>query len=315
MKISGFTFCRNTSKLYYPVKESILSVLPIVDEFIIALGDGDEDDTTEELIKSIASEKIKIVYTKWDLNKYTNGTEYAHQTDLAKEACSGDWLFYIQGDEVVHEKHLPLIKEHCEKYLDDKEVDGFLFKYRHFWGDYDHYIVSHAWYPREIRIIRNDPEIHSWRDAQSFRRIPDFDGINYNQKENTYKLQVIELDAYINHYGFVRPPEVMQKKRKNHNSNYRGEESTQQRFKNQGSSFDYGDLSKLQTFTESHPAVMHDFMKKFNWKDQLRYKSDPAIKQVLKHEKLKYRLLTWFEHTFFGGKIVFGFKNYKIIKR
>jgi hypothetical protein len=50
MKISGFTMVRNAEKLYFPIKESILSVLPVVDEFIVALGDG--DDNTRGLIES-----------------------------------------------------------------------------------------------------------------------------------------------------------------------------------------------------------------------------------------------------------------------
>ena len=35
MKISGFTMVRNAGKYYFPIKESIQSVLPIVDEFIV----------------------------------------------------------------------------------------------------------------------------------------------------------------------------------------------------------------------------------------------------------------------------------------
>ncbi|HEU5054443.1 MAG TPA: glycosyltransferase family 2 protein [Hanamia sp.] len=315
MKISGFTFTKNANKLYYPVKASIECLLPLVNEFIVALAEDEEDDGTEEEIKSIGSDKIKIIKTVWDLKRYPNGQEYAHQTDIAKEACSGDWLFYIQSDEVVHEKYLPLIKENCENFLNDKEVEGFLFKYKHFWGDYDHYIQSHAWYPREIRIIRNDPEIHSWRDAQSFRKIPNFDGKDYYQKENTSKLNVIELDAYIFHYGFVRPPYLMQKKRKNHNTNYLGQSSTDQSFKNEAEVFEYGDLSKLKTYKESYPAAMSDFIKKFNWKDQLRYKKGKEKLKKQKHEKLKYRFLTLFEHTFLNGRLLFGFKNYKLLKK
>ena len=86
MKISGFTFLRNTSKLYYPILESIQSVLPLVDEFVIALGKGDEDDDSEQKILSLNSSKIKIIHTTWDLDTYSDGTEYAHQTDIAKEA-------------------------------------------------------------------------------------------------------------------------------------------------------------------------------------------------------------------------------------
>ena len=37
MKVSGFTFLRNAQKLGYPFAQSIRSILPIVDEFVIAL--------------------------------------------------------------------------------------------------------------------------------------------------------------------------------------------------------------------------------------------------------------------------------------
>ena len=108
--LSGFSFVRNATKLYYPVKQSILSVLNLVDEFVIALGDCDPDDRTREEIESIRSPKIRILETNWDLDKFPDGTEHAHQTDIAKQHCKGDWLFYIQSDEAVHEKYhdLPL---------------------------------------------------------------------------------------------------------------------------------------------------------------------------------------------------------------
>lgn len=315
MKISGFTFTKNATKLYYPVKASIECLLPLVDEFIVVLGDCDENDHTENEILSIGSDKIKIIHTVWDLEKYPNGMEYAHQTDIAKEACTGDWLFYIQSDEVVHEKYLLIIKENCEKYLKDTRVEGFLFKYKHFWGDYEHYVSSHAWYPREIRIIRNDPEIHSWRDAQSFRRIPGFDGLNYYKKENTFKLNVIEINAYIFHYGFVRPPQIMQKKRKNHNTNYSGSDSTEQMFKNEGELFDYGNLSKIKTYKETHPAVIKKFIDRFNWKHQLRYSPSSEKIKLQKHEKIKYRFLSFIEQKFLRGNLLFGFRNYNRIKK
>ncbi|HHW58730.1 MAG: hypothetical protein WBL11_07720 [Bacteroidales bacterium] len=92
MRISGFTFCKNANKLYYPIKQSILSILPIVDEFIVNISDCD-DDKTVELIQSINSSKIKLIFSEWNSEKYPNGTENAHQTDIAKNACSGDWLF------------------------------------------------------------------------------------------------------------------------------------------------------------------------------------------------------------------------------
>jgi hypothetical protein len=240
--------------------------------------------------------------------------EYARQTDIAKESASGDWLFYIQSDEVVHEQYLPLIRRTCEQFLHDKEVEGFLFNYRHFWGDYDHYVLSHALYPKEMRIIRNDKEIHSWRDAQSFRRIPAFDGKNYYQKKDTQKLKVFPLDAWIYHYGFVRPPHLMQHKRKTHNTNYRGHDSTHIKFRNAPPAFDYGNLSRLKKFNGSHPSVMKDFLEKFNWKESLRFTGVPC-NPPQKHEKLKYRMITWIEQNLFGGRQLFGFRNYILLKK
>ncbi len=185
------------------------------------------------------------------------------------------------------------------------------FNYKHFWGDYDHYIVSHAWYPREIRIIRNRPEIYSWRDAQSFRRIPNFDGVDYYQKEGTEKLNVVQLNASIHHYGFVRPPLVMQKKNKNHHQIYRGQEAMQAHFKTQPDEFNYGDLSKLNKYTESQPSVLKAWIAKMNWQDQLKH-SRPTNH---KHERTKYRFITFLEQYLFGGKQLWGFKNYRVIKK
>ncbi len=310
MKVSGFTFVRNATKLFYPVKQSIQSILPIVDEFIVALGNCDEDDATESEILSIRSEKIKIIRSEWDLKKYPNGMEYARQTDIAKQACTGDWLFYIQSDEVVHEKYLPVIKEQCRKLLDNKRVEGLLFNYRHFWGDFNHYVVSHAWYPREIRIIRNLKDIHSWRDAQSFRHIFNFDGIDYCRKKNTRTLNVIPIDAGIFHYGFVRPPRLMQKKAVNHRSNYDGNTL---KVKNQSEKFNYGDLSKLNVYNDTHPEVMKEWISKFDWEEDLFPTVKTKSLHPQKHEKFKYKALTFLEQKLMGGRQLFGFKNYRVL--
>lgn len=309
MKISGFSMIKNSSKLYYPIKEAISSILPIVDEFVIAVGDCESGDNTRELIESINSDKIKIIDTVWDLEKYPRGMENAHQTDIAKELCSGDWLFYLQADEVIHEKYLDEIKNKCEKYLNDKEVEGFLFKYKHFWGDYKHYHNSHGWYPHEIRIIRNEKDIHSWESAQSFRRIPNFDGLNYRQQEGTYKLKVVELDAYVYHYGWVRPPEYMQSKKKALDKIHSNK--VEETYKDAPKEFDYGPLNKLAVFKETHPKVMKEWIDKFNWQDKLQYEGKiNNLRKKHKHEKIKYRLLTFIEQNLFFGKQIGGFKNY-----
>jgi hypothetical protein len=315
MTISGFTMVRNGAKLYYPIKQAIASILPICDEFVVALGNCDPDDRTLQEIESIGSDKIRIIHTVWDLEKYPRGMEHAHQTDIAREACTGDWLFYVQSDEVVHEEDLPRIRKRCEELLPDQSVEGILFKYRHFWGDYAHYITSHAWYANEIRIIRNDRDIHSWESAQSFRRIPNFDGINYRQREGTYKLKVARVDAYIYHYGWVRPPQFMQKKRRVFEGIHQGEARAEEMMRQETQEFDFGNMSHLSVYRHTHPAVMEERIRLFNWGDQLKRTTNQSTVARHKHERLKYRVLTFIEQTFLGGRQIMSFKNYRLARR
>ena len=315
MKISGFTFLRNTSKLYYPILESIQSALPLVDEFVVALGKGDDDDDSEDKLRSLESDKIKIIHTVWDTDKYPRGMEYAHQTDIAKEACSGDWLLYLQGDEVIHEEDYPEIVSKCNRYLDDKRVDGFLFNYYHFYGDYDHYFRDHCWYPCEIRIVRNDLDLHSFKDAQSFRRIPNFDGISYREKEGTSKLNVIKLQANMYHYGWVRPPKLMFKKCTYFYNWNKGKDSANG-YAKYAQEYDYGRMDYCMPFKGTHPGVMTARIPELDWEASLRFSGPQVIgRPKAKHEKLKYRLIILMERIFFGGRSLGGYKNYNVLKR
>ena len=113
VKVSGFTFLKNAQKLGYPFVASINSVLPIVDEFIIALGPC--DDQTEAMIASINSPKIRLIHTQWNERIRNDlrlkGFVYGQQKSVALFNCTGDWAFYLEGDEVVHEQDLPKIRQ------------------------------------------------------------------------------------------------------------------------------------------------------------------------------------------------------------
>jgi hypothetical protein len=307
MRISGFSFARNATLLYYPVAQAVASILPLVDEFVFALGEGDPADRTREALEALGSPKLRILDTRWDLEAFPRGMVHAQQTDLAKAQCSGDWLFYLQADEVIHERYLPLIRQRCEALLDRPDVEGLLFGYKHFWGDYAHYHRSHGWYKHEIRIVRNHPEIHSWESAQSFRRIPGFDGRSYRQQEGTHKLRVADSGAEVYHYGWVRPPRYMKSKTQALDTIHQGAAAAEARVA--PLPFDYGDLSKLPRFTESHPAVMQDWIARFDWQDELNYGQRPRSAYPLhKHEKPKYRLLSSLENLL--GVEIGGFRNY-----
>ncbi|MBI1317107.1 hypothetical protein GC167_09675 [bacterium] len=317
MKISGFTMAKNAGKLFYPLREAIESILPICDEFVVALGDNDPDDDSRARIEAIGSPKIKIIDTVWDLERYPRGMENAHQTDIAMKACTGDWLFYIQADEVVHERYLPILQKRCAELLEDREVEGLLFDYVHFYGDFDHHHLGHDWYKDEIRIVRNLPDMHSWISAQSFRRIPEFDGVNYRVKEGTLKLKVARAHAEIYHYGYVRPPRLMQRKQKSLATIHKGSEAVQAMYQNRPSEFDYGPLGRVSRFKGTHPKVMESWMQRFDWAKELNYSRSERNpnREKMAHDRLKSRVLTWIEQNLLGGRTIGGFNNYILLKR
>jgi hypothetical protein len=312
VKISGFSFVRNGMKLYYPVAESIRSILPICDEFVVAVGRGDADDTTREVIRAIGDPKVRILDTLWDEAHYDRGIVNAVQTDIAKEACTGDWLFYLQADEVVHEKYLPVVEARCREVQERREVEGLLFGYKHFWGDYRHYHDGHGWYPYEIRVIRNLPAIHSYQSAQSFRYFDRYD--NPRQPHGTRKLRVARVNAEIYHYGWVRPPEIMQVKRQALDTVHWGRAKAAEHYDKQPEVFDYGPLDRLAVFDGSHPEVMKARIKQMNWQAKLQETGKPnPYREPHKHERLKYRLLTAIENRLLGGRRIGTFKNYELV--
>ncbi|MEX2596418.1 MAG: hypothetical protein WEC59_05745 [Salibacteraceae bacterium] len=307
MRISAFSMCRNADSLYYPVEESIRSVLDLVDEMVIAVGEGLPGDRSVQIIQAIDSPKIRIIRTNWDIVRYPKGTVHAQQTDLAKEHCTGDWLIYLQADEVLHEGDHHEIFEACRQSLSDPKVEGFLFHYLHFWGDYEHLVTGHSWYEREIRIVRNQPEIHSWQSAQSFRWYDQFTG-NYQSKYGNRKLRVRQLNARIYHYGWVRPPALMTQKM---NALDQVHSHKEKRF---SSVFDYGNLSKMSRFNGSHPAVMQKRIQQLDWEDGLKIRSHiPLNRKKMKHEKWRYRMLSFIEEKIVGGKRLGVFRNYTLI--
>ncbi len=170
MKVSGFTIIRNGQKFDYPFIESIQSMLNLCDEVIVAVGNS--EDQTLELVKAIDSPKIKIIQTVWDDNLREGGHVLAVETNKAKDAISPDtdWCIYLQADEVMHEKDHPVIKIAMEENLANEKVDGLLFDHLNFYGSYDYIADSRRWTYKQIRVIRNNPAIRSYRDAMSFKK-------------------------------------------------------------------------------------------------------------------------------------------------
>lgn len=272
MKVTGFSFIRNAIKYQYPVKESILSLLPLVDEYIIAVGNS--EDGTREMIQSIGSDKIKIIDTVWNESLRTGGFVLADETNKSFQAIPADtdWAFYLQGDECLHEKDYPAIKAAMEKYLGDKRVDGLLFKWLHFYGKYNYIGTGRRWYRKEIRIIRNNRNIISWKDAQGFRF------------KDEKKLKVKEIDAHIYHYGWVKPPQVSYKKglafKAMHDPNFTPTAEDEKK------EFDYFlNIDRLALFTGTHPATMQERIKHTDWDFDF-----DTTQKGFKNMKLKHRI-------------------------
>lgn len=290
MKVVGFTFIRNAIKYDYPVVEAIQSILPLCDEVIVAVGNS--EDSTYQLIQSIDPAKIKIIETVWDDSLREGGAVLAVETNKAINAISSDadWAIYIQGDEVIHEKYHPAIKNAMAKYLNAPKVDGLLFKYLHFYGSYDFVGITDNWYPYEIRIIKNNRSVYSYKDAQGFR------------KNDNVKLSVKEIDAYVYHYGWVKEPKAMQKKKVDFNKMYHDDNWIDKNIA-KVDSFDYfSEVQALKKFNASHPKVMLDRINQRNWS----FDFDPSFNRIPLKQKVKRFLKNYLS-------IDLNYRNYKKI--
>jgi len=291
MKVAGFTFIRNAVRFDFPVVEAISSILPLCDCFYV--GVGRSDDGTLDLIRQIYPVKIRAFETVWDEQLNRGGAVYADETNKVLDAIPSefDWCFYIQGDEVLHEKYLEPVEAAMARWQNHPEVEGLLFSYRHFYATYDYTGDSRHWYRREVRIIRNDKTIRSFRDAQGFRR----DG---------KKIKVMPVEAEIYHYGWVRHPRYMQQKIDAVRQFYDGITPEEALKIAQAKEFDFGsNYDALARFEGSHPAVMLPRIARLNWNVDIDIKK--------RNMNLRYRLLYLFEKM--TGIRTFEFRNYRII--
>jgi len=289
MKISGFTIIKNAVLNDYPIVEAVKSILPMVNEMIILIGDC--TDGTIELMESINDPKIKIHHSVWDPNLRSGGSVLAVETNKAMQLISkeADWAFYIQGDEVVHEQYHATILKGCANYKDQYQVEGLLFNYLHFYGTYDYVGDSRTWYSKEVRIIRNDRNISAYKDAQGFRK-------------EGQKLKVKAIDAYIYHYGWVKSPQQMMKKQKEFSKLWHNDDALKA-YMEQPDYFDYSQFDSLEKFQGTHPFVMHARIERANWDISF----DPSKKKF----SIKDRLLYYFEKA--TGIRPFDFKNYRLL--
>ena len=249
MRISGFTIARNAEKFGYPLLESLRSLLPLVDELVVAVGDS--EDKTWDLVHSLQSPKLKAFRTVWDPTLRAGGQVLSAQTNLAMARCTGDWGFYLQADEVLHEDDLPVIERALVQHR-RSPLEGLRLDYLHFYGTYQT-IQTHwrKWYGSAIRAVKLGKGVQSVGDAYGFR-MGGADG---------RRLLSWDSGARVFHYGWSRPPKTMQAKQLNLDRLYHSEASAEIRVAKAAQATAkvdafYADRGYLEYFCGSHPAVM-----------------------------------------------------------
>lgn len=269
MKISGFTFLRNGTLLGYPYIESLKSLLMVCDEVVVAVGDSVDD--TLERIKEIGDPRIRIIETQWNEVMQDRGYVYAQQKMIAQFNCGGDWAFYLEGDEVIHEQDAAALKDVMQRYVDDPRVEAIVFDYLHFYGAPNQIACSPGWYRRAPRIIRNS--IRNYSPDGLF-----FVVMDKNKKGRYPRAALAGVPIY--HYGHVRSAHKMREKIQ-HVSKYWGH--TPPAFK------DYSqiDAAILQPFTGTHPAVVQTWLEE---NAERQFTPDPAYRPS-KRERRHRRLM------------------------
>jgi hypothetical protein len=285
MKVSAFTFIKNGQILGYPFIQSIQSILPIVDEFVINVGQSEDD--TLALVKSINDPKIRIIQSTWNDNMHDRGYVYGQQKMIAQFNCTGDWAFYIEGDEVYHEDDLDKIKASMQAHVDDPEVEALIFDFYHFYGNANSYLDSPGWYRSEARIIKNS--VRSYAPDGLFWLV-----LGSNKKGRYPKAKHTGVHCY--HYGWVRSEEQMNLK----------SEKVQKYWGGKAVKIDYSqmDQSIIKEFSGTHPAVVQDWLPK----NKGIYQVDPNY-QLTKKQK-KHHLMIKFE-KWFGLEL--SKKHFKLI--
>ncbi len=296
MKISGFTFIRNGILMGYPFKESIMSALPLVDEFVIVACES-ADETVSELEKlKYLNPKIKLIYSDWKITK-KGGTILSEKTNLAIKNITGDYGLYVQCDEGIHEKDYENILRVLQENINDRNIKGFVFDYIHFFGGYFSYAKKSErrfFYDKEVRIVRNDGTVFSWGDAMGFK---DINGIKINLENKN----ALPLNVNMFHYGRAKNPADMYKKDREMERLYNFQIIN--RLKNWVSNYDprvdkyiYSDFGWLERIDREnldfHPAPFRELSSKQDWEiDDFKtfLKEKKGIAQFFK--MLIYRLV------------------------
>jgi glycosyltransferase involved in cell wall biosynthesis len=297
MTISGFTYVRNGFTYGYPFLPSLRSLLPIVDELVVVVGDS--TDGTREAIENLREDRIRIVDSVWDEESRASGKIFAQQANIGIRHVSGDWAVHLQVDEVLHESARPRLLDFVARADRADDVDGLLLPFYHFWGDFDHVRATRRTHRYEIRAFKNDGHVFSYKDSQGFRKYASFAA--YQSGARGRKLRVYDAGTPVYHYSYSRNPKLM-KKKANYFHRFWHDDRWLAAHTNDRD-YDFNAVDKLERFTGEHPSVMKDTIAAKDWE----FTYDPSRSNMSARDRVLHLLER------LSGRRWGEYRNYRLV--
>jgi glycosyltransferase involved in cell wall biosynthesis len=294
MKISGFSFVRDGVRFGYPFEESIRSALPLCDEFIVAVGEG--QDGTLERLRAMDEPKLRILPTRWNENIRRHGYVYAQQKMIAQFNCTGDWALYLESDELLHEDELDRLRHIMEKALHDPRVEALAFNYHHFWGEPGLVRNTPGLYRKATRAIRNDLRSIA-PDGLYWAVIRDRNLIGRRNKRRTRYPRALDTGVHIYHYGNTRAEHYLKPRARTVNQYWSRKIWFDQ----------YGNISPatVEPFAGTHPRAIREWLVEHG-NQELKFNPDHRLSR----RQRKHLILAALERKFGWD---FSKKHFRIV--
>lgn len=199
MKLAGTTFIRNGLTYDYHFKETIECLLEFCDH-VFVVDAGSDDLTVDEIVFQYGGDsKISLItLTEEDWLAQTGKEKLAHFSNIAIEAARKDgydYVFYLQADEIVHEKSYKAIREAIAT-----GKESFMVTRHNLWGSpYRVLTVPQERKPCSTEVVR--------LAKTNYITVDDAENIGCADVDFSYLDKIV-----IYHMGFVRRRSVMRAK-------------------------------------------------------------------------------------------------------